>query len=143
MLSISNDQNVCIVVAKLKTHVNIFICNVTGDRKHFTGLNFIETYFSEIEGVKTWTFIAFIFFWTFYRLQRSWGKVMSLHVSVILSTGEGLPQCMLGYTPPPPPRPRSDPRTRHPPRSRHPQEQTPRSSACWEIWATSGRYASY
>ena len=46
-----------------------------------------------------------------------------------------LPHCMLGYTPP---------RTK----SRHPlprdQRQTPpRHSACWEIRATSGRYASY
>ena len=36
----------------------------------------------------------------FYRPQRSCGKVMFLHLSVILSTGGGcLPQCMLGYTP--------------------------------------------
>ena len=38
-------------------------------------------------------------------------------LSVILFTGGGLPQCILGYT--------------------------PRSSACWEIRTTSGRYASY
>ena len=31
--------------------------------------------------------------------QRSWGKVMFLHVSVILFTGGCLPQCMLGYSP--------------------------------------------
>ena len=37
----------------------------------------------------------------FYRPQRSWGKVMILHVSVILFTGAGLPHCILGYTPPP------------------------------------------
>ena len=36
----------------------------------------------------------------FYRPQRSCGKVMFLHLSVILSTGGCLPQCMLGYTPP-------------------------------------------
>ena len=35
----------------------------------------------------------------FYRPQRSWAKVMFLHVSVILFTG-GLPQGMLGYHPP-------------------------------------------
>ena len=36
-----------------------------------------------------------------YRLQRSCGKVMFLHLPVILFTGWGcLPQCMLGYTPP-------------------------------------------
>ena len=60
----------------------------------------------------------------FYRSQRSWGKVMFLHVSVILFTRGGcLPLYILGYSPP---------------------EQTPpRSSACWEIRATSLRYASY
>ena len=36
----------------------------------------------------------------YYRPQRSWGKVMFLHVSVILFTGGGLPHCMLRYTPP-------------------------------------------
>ena len=36
----------------------------------------------------------------FYRPQRSWGKVMFLHVSVILFTGGGLPQGILGYPPP-------------------------------------------
>ena len=53
----------------------------------------------------------------FYRPQRSWGKVMFLHVSVILFTGGGRPQYMLGYTPPP--------RSRHqPPGSRQtPPEQ--------------------
>ena len=40
-----------------------------------------------------------------------------------------LPQCMLGYTPSP--------------GADTPQEQTPQSSACWEIWATSGWYVSY
>ena len=36
----------------------------------------------------------------YYRPQRSWGKVMFLHLSVILFTGGGcLPQCMLEYTP--------------------------------------------
>ena len=34
-----------------------------------------------------------------YLPQRSWGKVMFLHMSVILFTG-GLPQCLLGYPPP-------------------------------------------
>ena len=49
----------------------------------------------------------------FYRPQRSWGKVMFLHVSVILFTGGGgLPQCMLGYRP-------------DPLGTRHPQDQTP------------------
>ena len=47
--------------------------------------------------------------------QTKFAKVMFLHVSVILSTGECLPQCMLG----------SPLRSRHPPRSRPPAEQTP------------------
>ena len=54
-----------------------------------------------------------------YRLQRSWGKVMFLHLSVILFTGGCLPKCMLGYTPLPP--------------GRHPPGQTsPLPSACWD-----------
>ena len=36
----------------------------------------------------------------YYRLQRSWGKVMFSQASVILLTAGCLPQCMLGYTPP-------------------------------------------
>ena len=74
--------------------------------------------------------------WYFYRPQRSWGKVMFLHVSVILFTG-GLPQCMLGYT--------ALERTLPPPRRRPlPGRHLPTvSSTCWEIWATSGWYASY
>ena len=49
------------------------------------------------------------------RPQRSWAKVMFLQASVILLTGGGLPQCMLGYTP----------WEQTPPTSRHPHEQTP------------------
>ena len=41
-------------------------------------------------------------FTSFYRPQRSWGKVIFSQASVILFTGGGLPQCMLGYHPPPP-----------------------------------------
>ena len=72
----------------------------------------------------------------------------------------GLPQCMLGYHPPPTSR---HPPSRHPPRSRplpeqtHTPEQTPPweqthtspgadtppRRACWEIRSTRGRYASY
>ena len=37
----------------------------------------------------------------FYRPQRSYGKVMFLYLSVILSTGECLLRCMLEYTHPP------------------------------------------
>ena len=94
-------------------------------------------------------------FLDFYRPQRSWGKVTFLHVSVILS------HCMLGYTPPTRGRHPSirhplwdqaplgtrPPRTRHLPGSRPPSPGTPRPvpqhSACREIRATSGRYASY
>ena len=37
---------------------------------------------------------------TFYRPQRSWGKVMFLHVSVILFTGGGgIPACIAGGIP--------------------------------------------
>ena len=78
--------------------------------------------------------------WSFYRPQRSWGKVMFSQACVILFTGECLPQCMLGYHPPgadtpqsrhipleqtPPPGSRHPP-CRHPPRADiPPQEQTP------------------
>ena len=81
-----------------------------------------------------------------------WGKVVFLHLFVILFTGGGLPQCILGYPPGTrPPREQTPPREQpHPPRSRHPppgippeQTHTPRSKACWEIRSTSGRYASY
>ena len=36
---------------------------------------------------------------SFYLPQLSWGQVMFLDVSVILFTGGGLPQCLLGYPP--------------------------------------------
>ena len=98
---------------------------------------------------KTWTNGLYSFMSNLYRPQRSWAKVMFLQVCVILFTGGGcLPQCMLGYHPPPeqtppswsrprpgsrhppgsrPPGSRHPPRSRHPPPSRHthPQEQTP------------------
>ena len=69
-------------------------------------------------------------YWDLYRPQRNWGKVMFLHLSVILFTGGGLPHCMLGYTPPPqnqrqaPPRPEAG---TAPPRPQEgtPEEQTP------------------
>ena len=47
-----------------------------------------------------------------------WGKVISLHLSVILFTGGVLPHCMLGYTPPP------GTRGRHPPGEDTPQGHT-------------------
>ena len=64
----------------------------------------------------------------YYRPQRSCGKVMFLHLSVILSMGGGcLPQCMLGYTPPANPSwadtPQAD--NTHTPPGRHPPGQTP------------------
>ena len=60
-----------------------------------------------------------------YHPQRSWGKVIFSQVSVILFTG-GLPQCMLGYHPPPPtPGPGRHPLDQVPPGTRHPQDQTP------------------
>ena len=76
-----------------------------------------------------------------YRPQRSWGKVMFLHVSVILFTRGGLPHCMLGYpleqtsweqTPPRTRQPPgadnllgADPQTRHPPDQHPPGADTP------------------
>ena len=36
-----------------------------------------------------------------FTVRNEVAKVMFLHLSVILSTGGGLPQCMLGYHPPP------------------------------------------
>ena len=65
----------------------------------------------------------------FYRPQT---KVVLLDLSVSHSVhgGESLPQCMMGYT-----------HTHNRPREAdHPP---PPCSACWEIRATSGRYASY
>ena len=66
-----------------------------------------------------------------YRPQRSWGKVIFSQASVILFTGRGLPQCMLGY--------HTSPRDQAPPH----RPGTPRHRACWEILSTRGRYASY
>ena len=82
-----------------------------------------------------------------YRPQRSWGKVVFLHVSVTLFTG-GLPHCMLGYTPgtrgrhpagADPPRADTPSTGADPPSTRHP----PQHRACWEMRPTSGQYASY
>ena len=52
-------------------------------------------------------------FKTFYRPQRSWGKVIFLQASVILSTGGGSASVHAGIPPPV---------SGHPPRSRHPPE---------------------
>ena len=51
-----------------------------------------------------------------YRLQRSWGKVIFSQASVILFTGRGLPQCMLGY--------HTSPQDQAPPQTRHPLAQS-------------------
>ena len=97
-----------------------------------------------------------------------WGKVIFLHLSVILFTGVWSASVHAGISPPPPPRtrhpleqtppwdqapPEQTPQTgQTPPGTRHPsleqtppppQSRPPRSSACWEIRSTSGRYASY
>ena len=100
----------------------------------------------------------------FYRPQTKFAKVMFLHVSVCPhggSTWVATPQTR--YTPQDQvhpragtPRPGTPPRQVHPPgpgtpwAGTHPRPGTlpgdryaPRSSACWEIRATSGRYASY
>ena len=80
-------------------------------------------------------------------------KVMFLHVSVILLTGGGLPQCMLGspqeQTPPRPDPPgnrhppeQTPPQSRHPPEQTHPQSRhTPEADS--GIQSMSGWYASY
>ena len=82
-----------------------------------------------------------------YRPQRSCGKVRSLYLSVILSTGGGLP--------PPGQTPQWADTTlgRQPPEQTPPWADTPLPSACWDthppcpvhagIQSTSGRYASY
>ena len=86
--------------------------------------------------------------------QGAWsGGVVSQHVR------GGLPQCMLGYHPPPiPPGAGTTPQSRHPPGTRNPQSRhppsrqappqsrhppPPRCRACWELRSTRGRYTSY
>ena len=81
--------------------------------------------------------------YTFYRPQRSWGKVMFLQASMILLTW-GSASVHAGIPHPP---------TRHPPGADTPPwdqappwKQTPpppQHRACWEIRSTRGRYASY
>ena len=83
----------------------------------------------------------------FYCPQRSWGKVIFLHMYVILFMGDVcLSACwdthlLPGADPPPE---ADTPSEQTPPQSRHPMgADTPQSSACLEIWATSRWYASY
>ena len=61
-----------------------------------------------------------------YRPQRSCGKVMFLHLSVLLFTGGS-----------------ATPRADNPPGQTPPDRHPPPRSACWELLATKGRYASY
>ena len=92
---------------------------------------------------------------SYYRPQRSWGKVIFSEAcvknSVRLGGGvEWVWPIACWDTPPdlrqasprdqasPGPEAGTPPGTRHPPRP-----GTPQRSACWEIRATSGRYASY
>ena len=91
---------------------------------------------------------------TYYRSQTKFAKVMFSQISV--HGGGCLPHCMLGYTHPPGPEADNHPDQTHPSGAdtspgRHPPRpdpsppgvDTPPRSACWEIRATSGRYASY
>ena len=72
-----------------------------------------------IRGVQLSTYLP-LGFCTCYRSQRFCkGYVFT---PVCLSTGGGLPQCMLGWHTP---QKQTPPRSRHPPRSRPPLEQTP------------------
>ena len=73
----------------------------------------------------------------YYRPQRSWGKVMFLHVSVILFMGEGVWPIAYWDTQTHP-----GTRGRHTTPSQDQRQAPPQHSACWEIRATSGRYAS-
>ena len=101
----------------------------------------------------------------FYRLQRSWAKVMFLQASVILSTGGGSASVHAGIphppgsdtpqeqTPPPqsrsplgadPPHRADTPQDQTPHGSRHPPDQTPLpQEADSGIRSTSGRHTSY
>ena len=92
-----------------------------------------------------------------YHPQRSWGKVMFLHMSVILFTGDrGVcvyprmqwadPPRSRGRYPPGPEAGTPQTRGRHPlssPPMGPEAGTTPQRSACSEIRATSGLYASY
>ena len=92
----------------------------------------------------------------FYRPQRSWGKVMFLQASVILSTG-GVPDQVHPPGTRYPPGPGTPPGTRYTPSPRPstppptgtrytPRDQVhtpPQCRACWEIRSTRRRYASY
>ena len=71
------------------------------------------------------------------RQYASYSHAFLLHVSVILFTGGSAP-LHAGIHHPTPPRPEAGTSP-----SDHRQTHSLWSSACWEIWATSGQYASY
>ena len=121
-------------------HSCLFIVNVWKERKRNKIFNSIQNstliltclWMSKWELTKSlmWTVVvlySMFMFWAFnivqisllsyYRPQTKFAKVVFLHVSVILSTGGGLPQCMLGYHPPG--------AGTTPPRADTPQEQAP------------------
>ena len=78
----------------------------------------------------------------YYHTQQSCGKVMFLHLSVILFTGEGLPHPP-GRHPPWADTPTPSGQTPPPPLGRHPpQADTPRAVHAG-IRSTCGWYASY
>ena len=115
-------------------HVKADIPNIINKEKRYITLN-IDT-------------------WFLPPANEVWGKVIFLRLSLILFTG-GLPHCMLGYTPLGPEAgtpqeqipPEADPPEQTPPLEPEvgtsPSQHTPQHSACWEIRATSGWYASY
>ena len=70
-----------------------------------------------------------------------WGKVIFLHLFVILFTGGGSASVHAGI--PTPPRPCTHAPSPGPCTPPGPCTITPRHRACWEIRSTRGRYASY
>ena len=98
------------------------------------GLGRLQIYFELSPGVST----------SCYRPQRNRGKVMFLHLSVILFPGVEVADT-------PPQGADTIPQSRHPPRGADPpaadppksRQHPPPRSAYWEIWATGSRYAPY
>ena len=104
--------------------------------------NIEENYLHSSCIVKTWEKKSGSVISSHYRPQRSWGKVMFSQASVILLTGAVSASVHAGIHPLGADTPWEK---THPPGSRHPLELIPPSprTACWEIWSTRGRYASY
>ena len=69
--------------------------------------------------------------WGIITVRNEVAKVMFLHMSVILSTGGCLPQCMLGYHPPPPQKQAPLPQEQTSPRSRG--ADPPRRLLLWTV----------